>query len=148
MKEVKLWFDPPEDNGGNPILYYYIYNEDDNTLITTIDTFIITNDLGYTFNSLIESSTLNFQIHPSNIIGTYQSEDIYSIIYGIYPSSPIILLVQIIKNVMFISLGMLQLIMVNTHNKVYSLFKLWWYSILFTYLNFPTYSIASYLITN
>ena len=88
MKEVKLLFDPPEDNGGNPILYYYIYNEDDNTLITTIDTFIITNDLGYTFNSLIESSTLNFQIHPSNIIRTYQSEDIYSMIYGIYSSSP------------------------------------------------------------
>ncbi len=106
-------------NGGNPI-----YNEDDNTLITTIDTSIITNDLGYTFNSHIESSTLNFQIHPSNIIGTYQSEDIYSMIYGIYPSSPVVLLVQIIKNVMFISLGMLQLIMVNTHNKVYSLFKL------------------------
>ena len=31
---------------------------------------------------------MNFQIHFSNIIGIYQSEDIYSIIYGIYPSSP------------------------------------------------------------
>ena len=31
---------------------------------------------------------MNFQIHFSNIIRTYQNEDIYSIIYGIYPSSP------------------------------------------------------------
>ena len=31
---------------------------------------------------------MNFQIHFSNIIRTYQSEDIYSMIYGIYSSSP------------------------------------------------------------
>ena len=83
---ISILFDPPEDNGGNSILYYYIYNADDNSLISSIDTSTIISDLGYTFNSLNQGNTLNFIIKPNNIIGTYESEDIYSMICGTYPS--------------------------------------------------------------
>ncbi len=114
------------------------------------------NDLGYTFNSLIEGLTLNFQILPCNIIGTYQSEDIYTIIYGTCPSSPN-------------SFKLNKINIINSDNNKYNVYLSWnavtdnggtpiiKYTLYLSFygiqyyshnLNIPTYSIASYLITN
>ena len=153
---ISILFDPPEDNGGNSILYYYIYKADDNSLLKTIDTSTITSDLGETFSSLTAGEKLNLIIIPENIIGKYENEEIYSFVCGTYPTEPSALSLKkinvinsngnkcnvyiswsapsdnggtsIIKYTLYISSDGIQY---DPHN-----------------LNIPTYSISSYLITN